>query len=98
MKRVRITVVKKTRYADLIGEYENPMDEECAAKIGDSFVSTGDIPEGFCPSAWESVGPFVRILAEGKKIPFDNWMKNPESAMVSCNDGFRPVSFLIEVI
>ena len=25
-------------------------------------------------------------------------MKNPKSAMISCNDGFRPVSFLIEVI
>lgn len=23
-------------------------------------------------------------------------MKNPKSAMISCNDGFRPVSFLIE--
>ena len=25
-------------------------------------------------------------------------MKNPKSAMISCNDGFRPVSFLIEVM
>ena len=29
---------------------------------------------------------------------YDGWMKNPRSAMISCNDGFRPVSFLIEVI
>lgn len=29
---------------------------------------------------------------------YDGWMKNPKSAMISCNDGFRPVSFLIEVI
>ena len=28
----------------------------------------------------------------------DGWMKNPHSAMISCNDGFRPVSFYIEVI
>ena len=27
-----------------------------------------------------------------------NWMKNPMSAMISCNDGFRPFSFYIEVI
>ena len=26
------------------------------------------------------------------------WMKNPMSAMISCNDGFRPFSFYIEVI
>jgi uncharacterized repeat protein (TIGR04076 family) len=25
-------------------------------------------------------------------------MKNPKSAMISCNDGFRPVSFLIETL
>lgn len=29
---------------------------------------------------------------------YDGWMKNERSAMISCNDGFRPVSFLIEVI
>ncbi len=29
---------------------------------------------------------------------FDGWMKNPMSAMISCNDGFRPFSFYIEVI
>jgi uncharacterized repeat protein (TIGR04076 family) len=25
-------------------------------------------------------------------------MKNPKSAMLSCNDGFRPVSFLLETL
>ena len=25
-------------------------------------------------------------------------MKNPRSAMISCNDGFRPVSFLLETM
>jgi len=25
-------------------------------------------------------------------------MKNEKSAMISCNDGFRPVSFLIEAL
>ena len=25
-------------------------------------------------------------------------MKNPASAMLSCNDGFRPVSFLVEAL
>lgn len=24
----------------------------------------------------------------------DGWMKNPKSAMISCNDGFRPVSLI----
>ena len=29
---------------------------------------------------------------------YDGWMKNPKSAMISCNDGFRPVSFYIEAL
>ena len=29
---------------------------------------------------------------------YDGWMKNPKSEMISCNDGFRPVSFLIETM
>ena len=29
---------------------------------------------------------------------YDGWMKNPRSAMLSCNDGFRPVSFLVEAL
>ena len=29
---------------------------------------------------------------------YNGWMKNEKSAMISCNDGFRPVSFLIEAL
>jgi uncharacterized repeat protein (TIGR04076 family) len=39
---------------------------------------------------------FVKELAAGGGNFFDGWMKNPYSAMVSCNDGFRPVTFLLE--
>ena len=37
-------------------------------------------------------------LAAGGGNFFDGWMKNPHSAMISCNDGFRPVSFYLEAI
>ena len=55
-------------------------------------------PEGMCESAWESISPFVMTLAHGGENIYDGWMRNPKSAMISCNDGFRPVSFLIEVM
>ena len=29
---------------------------------------------------------------------YGGWMKNPHSALISCNDGFRPVSFLLETV
>ena len=55
-------------------------------------------PEGMCDSAWETLLPWVKELAEGGGDFFDGWMKNPHSAMISCNDGFRPVSFLVETM
>lgn len=99
MKKVRITVKKIARYDELISEYENPIEHACEMHLGQEFVSVdGECPEGFCDSAWDSVKPFVVPLAEGGGNFYDGWMKNPHSAMISCNDGFRPVSFLLETI
>ena len=54
-------------------------------------------PESFCNVAWNILVPFIVSLNEGTEI-FPGWMKNKESYMVSCNDGFRPVSYLLEVL
>ena len=99
MKKVKITVMRISCYEDLIQEYENPIEHACSMKLGDSFISIeAKKPEGFCDSAWESVYPFVKELANGGGNFYDGWMKNEKSAMISCNDGFRPVSFLLETI
>lgn len=99
MKKVKITVMRKARYDDLIEKYENPIEHACDINLGQVFVSeNGEKPDGFCDSAWESMEYFVRELANGGGNFYDGWMKNTHSAMISCNDGFRPVSFLIEVI
>ena len=37
-------------------------------------------------------------LSHGAEGFYDGWMKNPRSAMLSCNDGFRPVTFLLEAL
>ena len=99
MEKISITVKKIARYDDLIKEYENPIEHVCEMKPVQVFIANGyEKPEGFCDSAWESVSPFVMTLAHGGGNFYDGWMKNPKSAMISCNDGFRPVSFLLEVI
>lgn len=99
MKKVKITVMKKARYDDLISQYENQIEHACDIELGQVFVSeNGEKPNGLCDSAWESMSYFVRRLAEGGGNFYDGWMKNEHSAMISCNDGFRPVSFLLEVI
>lgn len=99
MKRVKITAVKKVEYKDLMEIYENPISHACDINVGDTFVSeNGQRPVGLCQSAWESMEYFVKELALGRGNFYDGWMKNEHSAMISCNDGFRPISFYIEVI
>ena len=99
MKKVRITVMKTARYDDLIAEYENPIEHACSMRLGQVFIANGwQQPEGFCGSAWETVSPFVMALSHGAEDFYDGWMKNRKSAMLSCNDGFRPVSFLVEAL
>jgi uncharacterized repeat protein (TIGR04076 family) len=98
MRKIKITVMRKARYDDLIAKYENPIEHACDLSEGDVFICEGwRRPEGFCESAWESISPFVMTLAYGGEDIYDGWMKNKRSVMLSCNDGFRPVSFLIEV-
>ena len=99
MKKVKITAMRKARYDDLIEKYENPILHACDVTEGQVWIANGwQKPDGLCDSAWESMSPFVMTLAHGGENFYDGWMKNPKSAMISCNDGFRPVSFLIETM
>ena len=99
LKPVRITAMRQTVYSDLMARYENIIEHACDISVGQSFVSVdGKRPEGLCESAWESMRAFVEALARGEGNFYDGWMQNPYSAMISCNDGFRPVSFYLETI
>jgi len=99
MKQVKITAVRQADYKDLQALYENPIEHTCDVREGQSWVSTGgQRPDGLCPEAWKTMREFVEALAQGGGDFYDGWMRNPHSAMISCNDGFRPVSFLLETI
>lgn len=99
MKKVRITVMRKACYTDLIEQYENPMEHACDVREGQVYITNGwQKPDGFCDSAWDSLSPFVMTLAHGGEDFYSGWMKNRKSAMISCNDGFRPVSFYLETL
>lgn len=96
---VRITVIRKASYPDLSALYENPIEHTCDLSEGMVFIShDGACPDGFCSAAWGCMEEFVEELARGGGNFYDGWMKNPSSAMISCNDGFRPVSFLLETV
>ncbi len=99
MKKVRITVKRMAHYGDLMEQYENPIEHACSMKTGQIFVCNGwEKPDEFCASAWDTLSPFVMTLSHGGENLYNGWMKNPKTAMISCNDGFRPVSFLLETL
>ena len=99
VKKVRITAVRQSCYHDLMARYENPMEHACDVQVGQVWIANGwQKPEGFCGSAWDSMSAFVMALAHGGGNFYDGWMKDPKSAMISCNDGFRPVSFYLEAL
>ncbi len=95
----KITVMRKISHDDLSALYENPIQHACDLTEGQVFFCMdGNKPNGLCDSAWESMRPFVSALLNGESNFYDGWMKDPYSAMISCNDGFRPVSFYIQLI
>ena len=99
MKKVRITAIRKACYPDLVAQYENPIAHTCNVEEGMVWISeNGEKPAEFCHSAWDSMSSFVKTLSEGGGNFYDGWMRNPHSAMISCNDGFRPVSFYLETM
>ena len=99
LNKVRITAMRQTVYTDLMERFENPIEHACTVHEGQQWIAIdGRCPEGLCAAAWETMRPFVESLARGKGNFYDGWMRNPMSAMISCNDGFRPMSFCIEVL
>lgn len=72
MKNVRITVIRKVCHKDLMERYENPIEHACDLHEGQVFVSDGmQRPEGLCPSAWQTLSPFVMALAHGATDFYD---------------------------
>lgn len=92
-------MIRKACYQDLMEKYENRIKHACDIQAGQVWIANGwQKPDGMCDSAWESMSSFVMTLAHGGGDFYDGWMKDPKSAVISCNDGFRPVSFYIEAL
>ena len=99
MKKVRITVMRKAAYPELTAQYENPLENPCDMELGRVWIANGwEKPEGFCESAWQSLSPYVMVLSHGGGDFYNGWMKDPKTAMISCADGFRPVTFYLEAL
>jgi len=98
MKKVKITVVKTTFNEDLAKIDAHPTLGPCTYNIeGQVFYSNGwQKPDGLCDNAWKSMMEYVMTLAHGGGDFYSGWMKDKKTAMISCNDGFRPVVYKLE--
>ena len=64
MRKVRITVMRRACYPDLIEKYENPIEHPCDIEEGQVFIANGwERPNGLCESAWETMSPFVNWMS-----------------------------------
>ncbi len=98
MKKVKITVMNIGWLPELAEGYAAPDLAPCEYhRKGQVFYSNGwQKPEGLCDNAWKSMLEYVMTLAHGGEDFYNGWMKDKKTAMIACNDGFRPVSFLLE--
>lgn len=100
MKKVRITVLKCALHDDLVKTYCSQDIGPCHRfHEGQTFETTFREPDGFCGEAWKAIEHYVFALSCGAPRIFDNdgtWVADDKTAIVSCNDGLRPVTFKVE--
>lgn len=100
MNKVKITVLKTTFDEELAKEYGVDGLSTCPFhKPGQVFYADYARPDGFCDEAWKAIYQYVFAMAHGAPEGlwyFGDWIKTPGVAIVSCNDGLRPVIFKLE--
>lgn len=102
MNKVKITVLKTTLDKELAAQYGVKELSACPMlREGQVFYADYAKPEGFCDEAWKAVYQYAFALAhgagrEGELFYYGDWIRVPGVAIVSCNDGLRPVIFKLE--
>jgi uncharacterized repeat protein (TIGR04076 family) len=100
LKKVKITVLRKTFNRDLAQEYGAPGLTACPMlREGQQFLADYAKPDGLCDEAWKAIYQYVFALAHGAGeglFYYGDWIGRPGVAIVSCNDGLRPVIFKLE--
>lgn len=110
MHKVRITILKTTFDSELAREYgaaglgpcpmmKRGLMKRGLMKRGQVFYADYAKPDGFCDEAWKAIYQYVFALAHGSGkdlFYFGDWIREPGVAIVSCNDGLRPVIMKLE--
>lgn len=99
MYQVLITVLSVELKKELIKQYGCPKMSKCPRhKEGESFIADFRKLDGFCEDAWGCMEKYVFALAHTKDPLFWNDWSRQGSAVVCCNDGYRPVTFLLKTL
>ena len=103
MGQCRITVLKRLFLEDIAEKYSEERKQglefgACSMhKEGDVFITQGpfcsDMPEGLCTCAWTAIEKLAAVLAGGGRV-----YHNADRVVACCNDGYRPVIFLLEAV
>ena len=97
--KLKITVLKRFSPSEIFTKTpvttDTPLEPCNVFKDGQEFIVEGEMPRGFCASAWASIYPNIRLLALGGNVP---GYKEEGVAFSPCIDGLRPVIFRIERI
>ena len=91
---MQITVLRRLALDDLSERYIGTRLGPCQSFAeGDVFYTQGyDKPEGFCSAAWDAIGKLAAVLAMG------GLAYGRKANVACCNDGVRPVIFLLEAV
>lgn len=98
MPACKITVLKRAFNQDLAEQYCLRETSPCTRfSEGQEFiVPYGEQPPAeFCDWAWNDIYNAYLTLVKGGSN-FTPWMKDGNSVIRCCNDGIRPVVFMIE--
>ena len=102
MKKVKITILKTTLQEDLAKEYGIEGLTACPMmKEGQVFYADYSKPEDFCDEAWKAIYQYAFALAHGagsSLFYYGDWIRQPNEAICSCNDGLRPVIMKLEAL
>ena len=102
MKKVKITVLRKTLIEDLAKEYGTEGLTKCPMlQEGQVFYADYAKPKGFCDEAWKAIYQYVFALAHGagsQLFYYGDWIRKPGVAICSCNDGWEWLSVVVTMV
>lgn len=100
MVQIKITVLKTDYAQELARQYgAAEITGPCALHwVGQEIYCQRHYqPAEICGEAWKAMQHYVYALYHGADMPLGkDWMRTPGVAVVTCNDGLRPVTFKLE--